>query len=502
MASDITLRGLSRVFLIENRAGPENVPLFLELAAAGAVSKPFGSVTRVEGPSLTRRKGYRALTSYSSGQENASLPITLRHTLALSTMLRIGRLGCELDAQVHFGACTDPRNFSEGWHDGKIQIFESASLTDYNTTEEGSLTSGDEGEVNEDVELSALEFYEKLPLTFSERAQSEVAQEIISVVVCDSVGCGDCDTPSDGCQKIYAVSAPAGSSPGVLPEVLVSDDGLSAIDNESPITTLAIGEDPDDAACVGNNLVVVSEDSISLHWADLSDLIDGTETWAEVTTGFNAGGAPRAIFSASPFDTWIVGVGGYVYFTTDPTNSVTVQDAGSTTSNQLNDVYAFDLENVVAVGESNTVINTVNGGDTWQSITGPDAGVGLTAVTMRTEKEWWVGTDDGKLWYTRDSGANWTEKTFPGSGSGQIYDIEWASDTVGYMAHGTGTAGRLLSTISGGYQWSVLPDGNSSLPENDNINSIAVCELEVNVLYAGGLGADAADGILLKGTAS
>jgi len=248
---------------------------------------------------------------------------------------------------------------------------------------------------------------------------------------------------------------------------------------------------------------VVSEDTESLHYAYKEDILDGTETWVEVTTGFVASRGPRAISSADPRNTWIVGAGGYVYYTEDPTSGVEVQSAGATTAQDLNDVDAFNSQVVVAVGNSNAVIYTTNGGASWSSVTGPAVGVNLTVVSCRSEKEWWVGTANGRLYVTVDQGSHWTEISFPGNGSGEIKDMVWASNTVGFMAHKTSTpTGRILRTISGGNSWFVVPEGAGSIPANRSINALAVCHKEVNVLYAAGLASGGADGIIIKGSAT
>lgn len=498
MATPAT-KGLSRVWMFDGGAGPTVSPELLAWAAGQAVDKNFGDVTRIEVPSQVERRAYDVVGEFQSGEENATLSLMLRYALNPSRILRVANKRCIVDFQIHFGNCTSPLDFNHGWETGKVLAFEGARLTTYSTEALGSLQSEDESPINEEVEVSATEYYEIGPLTFAERAKSEVAQEIIKILVCDSPSCGDCENPSDGCQKVFAVSAPAGSSPGVLPEVIVSADGLATVAQESPITTLAIGEDPDDAACVGDNLVVVSQDSLSLHYAALDDLEDGTETWAEVTTGFVATKGPRAIDAYSAYDVFIAGAGGYIYFSDDPTTEVEVLDAGVATTEDLNDIYAYSTEVVIAVGANNTVVYTTNG-TIFQSVTGPVAGVVLNCVFARTEREWWVGAANGKLYYTRDRGTHWAEKTFPGSGSGSVEDVIFASDMVGYVSHTKSNVGRILRTISGGNTWYVLPDGSSSLPDNDKINSIALCKRDVNTVYAGGLGADAADGILLKGS--
>lgn len=499
----VAKKGLSRVWVLDGGAGPTVSPQLLAWAAAQAPEKNFGDITRIEVPSSTERGQYDAVDEFQSGEENATFSVMLRYPLEPSLIKKIADKKCVVDLQVHEGKCTDPRDFLHGWETAKIIVFENAHITTYSTSELGSMVSDDEGTIDETIEVSARYFYEIGPVNFAERAKSEVTNEVISVVVCDSPSCGDCDDPSDGCQKVYYVTAPAGTSPGLLPEVGVSADGLTTIAQESPITTLAIGENPDDSACVGDNLVVVSNDSLSLHYAALDDLQDGTETWAEVTTGFVAAKGPNAIDSYDPFDTWIVGDGGYVYFSSDPTSGVEVQDAGVATVQNLLDVDAFTTQIVVAVGASNAVIYTLNGGETWQSVTGPAVGVTLNCVAVRGEKEWWIGTANGKIYYTKDRGDHWTEKTFPGSGTGNVYDIIWASNTVGWASHSTATpSGRILRTIDGGNQWKVEPDGTSTLTTNDKINSLAVCKKDVNTLYAGGLADNGADGILLKGSTS
>lgn len=496
-------KSLSRVWLFDGGAGPTVTPELLAWAAAQGVEKNYGDVERIEVPSQTKRGEFDVVGEIQSGEENATLDISIRYAIAPSRILKVANKRCIADFQIHIGNCTDPRDFSNGWKTGKILAFEGARLTSYSTEELGALESGDESPINEDVSISANDFYEIGPLSYAERAKTEVAQEIIVINVCDSPNCEDCDEPSDGCQKVFAVSAPAGSSPGVLPEVIVSTDGMQTVYQESTITTLAIGEDPDDAACVGDYYVVVSQDSLSLHYALISDLTDNTETWAEISSGFVATHGPRAISSFSPFDTWIGGAGGYIYFTEDPTSGVDVQDSGVATVQDINDIYAFSSDVVVAVGNSNAVAYTINGGETWAAVTGPAVGVNLNAVAVRDTSEWWVGTATGKLYVTKDSGQTWTEKTFSGSGAGAVADIDWASGMVGYMLHATATpAGRIFRTIDGGRSWQIQPDTSSSMPAADRYNSLALCKREVNTVYAAGLAENASDGIIVKGTTS
>jgi hypothetical protein len=100
------------------------------------------------------------------------------------------------------------------------------------------------------------------------------------------------------------------------------------------------------------------------------------------------------------------------------------------------------------------VLRSLNRGDTWQEIS-PDltlndpektAGRGhVTFCTITTVSESpllpgliWVGTDDGKVWLTRDSGANWSDLT-PSLGRAGAPEDRWVS-RVFASHHREGTA--------------------------------------------------------------
>jgi photosystem II stability/assembly factor-like uncharacterized protein len=104
------------------------------------------------------------------------------------------------------------------------------------------------------------------------------------------------------------------------------------------------------------------------------------------------------------------------------------------------------------------------------------------------------------MYYTVDKGANWTLQGFPGSGAGVVYDIDFASTSVGYLAHATATpAGRILRTYDGGQSWNILPEGTGTIPANDRINALAACIYDENFVVGVGLADDASDGIIVVG---
>lgn len=487
----------TRVFTIEDRAGPANAPVYEGQARAMGPSWDLGDRTPVREPDPNRYGAFIIVDAIKGERGLPTLSIEARYQFTISEFLRIGRRGCPLDVQVHLGECQDPRDFNAGWD--KILVLENSDISNWSASELGALDQGEDAIVNETIDINAFDMYELKQILFTELGATEVTGEIIDVQICDSVQCGVCGIPSTGCQTFFAIAEGQVGSPGLPAELIFSEDAGATL-GQTNVSTLPVNQNPSAIYCVGTRLAVVSNGDCAIHYATLADILTGTETWTRVATGLVCpAGAPNDIFSLSSRFTWIVGDGGHVYFSSDITAGVSVQNAGVATSENLNAIDGIDENNLVAVGDNNAVIFTIDG-ENWASVTGPNAGVALNAITMRSALEWMVGDAGGQLWYTRDAGVTWTEKAFPGSGSGVIRDIIFATDTVGYMAHDTAlTAGRILRTIDGGFSWYVLPEGTSTLPANDRINSISVSGECPNDLFAGGLADDGTDGFLVKG---
>lgn len=485
----------SRIFLIEGGARPDHTPKYMSCMKASGVSQSFGDITKIECPSSEEYGQFEEVGQIQGAVERATSSLIGRYASDLeSDMLRIAKQRCSIDVQVHIGKCTDPRVFNVFT---KNFIWEGVSLTNYSTDDLGALGSDENAVINQTSDLSIQNIYEVLPLTFSERASDIMTNEVVDVVICDRISCGDCDNESDGCQRIYEIVGGITGSPGTPPDIKYSlDKGLTWALNE--VTSLTPGEAAHAIACLGDYLFVVSNASNSLHWKTLANVNAGTVGgWTEVATGFVAAAEPRDVWSVG-VGAFIVGDSGYVYWTDDPTNGVSVLDAGIATSNQLNAVHAISDEFAVAVGNSDTIIFT-NNRVNWQAagaVTG--TGANLVAVWVVNEEQWWVLTTSGGVYYTLDGGDSWTAVTLPGN-KDTLHNIAFSSKSIGYICGSYSNAGRAWRTYDGGYSWVSLPEGSGNLPTARDLNALAACEYDQNFVVIVGEGSAVNDGINMVG---
>lgn len=494
--------GSGRVWTIKFRAGPTHEPIYHQQGMAGSPDWGQGDVTKIEEPSDIAYNQWETIDSFQASPDRATLTVTMYDTPERSAIMELVRLRCSFDVQIHKGMCEDPRDFDTGWE--KIKVFEDAKATGYSGNDQGSL-GGDGQEANtEDMPISARDIYDILRVTYRQVAAAQVGEEVVAVDVCDLVTCGDCEgTGSDGCQKVFAVTNSATSSPGVKPQLVVTTDqfGVNTV-LERWVTSFAIGENATDGACVGANFVVLQAAPTvgGIHYANSQNIIDGTDSWTKVITGLVTGKGPKKIWNYSPLTSFVAGLGGYIYLVKNPADGATALDAGVATTQDFNAIDGWDAQNVAAVGQAGAFVYTTDG-SSFSAGTAPTGPTNLTAVAYRTEKEIWVGGDNGVVYVTSDYGLHWTTKNLPGVPA-RVDKIVWASDSVGYIAIRTAAPlAKILRTVNGGYTWYVTPESSSqSLPVFDYANDIAVCEKEVNKLFIGGLADNAADGILVKGS--
>ena len=488
----------SRVFMVEGRARGDHAPTYHSFIRMTGLSQGFGDVEKIEVPDPRQYGKFIEVGSIRGATERPTASLEGRYAMDLqSDLFRLAGKNCAVDIQIHLGSCQDPSSFNKF---DKAIVMENVIITQYGTDDLGALSSDDTAAINETVDISGTRIYEIVPLGFSTPGGDVITNEIIDVVIADSITCGECDDESDGASKIYAISKAAGGSGGTSPDIIYSTDkGITWYAYD--IDTLTSTQDPTGIAAINEYIVVTCAAANSLSYCYKTDLKGVTPpSWTEITTGFVATYTPNAITSSGN-KAYIVGNLGAIYMTEDPTSGVTAVSLGTYITDKLLAVHSSNEDVAVAVGEDGAVVFTING-TTWATATRPvGGGVHLNCVYTKSDKEWYVGTSNGKMYYTVNQGVTWAEKAFPGSGSGSVRDIVGATDSVMYMAHTTAaTAGRILRSYNGGNSWVVMPENTGVIPVSDHIAALACSYDDPNMVVGVGLAGDGTDGIIVLGT--
>ena len=271
---------MSRVWLTQFGAAPNRVPTYEGLAKVDSINVPLGDLTSIQVPNPDRYRQFNiaGVVLGDPGLPTASLMFRLEIDKR-SAYEKYVKNRCTHDLQIHFGLCQNPQDFNGGWE--SVIILEDAAPTNYDLNAIGALQADQRAMSEEDLPFTGERLYYVRPLVFQEQAAAEVVQEIVGIIICDAATCGQCGVPSEGCDIVFAVTLSNAGSPGLPAELIFTENGGTDW-LDTLITTLAANEDPNDLACIGANVVVISEDSDSLHYAPIADILNGSEEWTEI----------------------------------------------------------------------------------------------------------------------------------------------------------------------------------------------------------------------------
>jgi hypothetical protein len=332
----------------------------------------------------------------------------------------------------------------------------------------------------------------------------------VGVVYGARLRCGDCGPNDDGTKLGYA--AVINDSGVTAPEIAYSLDGGNSW-TAAAITGSINTDVPSAIAIAGQYLLVAYKGAADAGYfvATIDDVTGVPGSFTKVTTGFTAANGPLDIWVASPREVWICGENGALLFTDNVLQGVTAVTSG--TSEDLFRIHG-NGSTIVVGGATDTVIYSLNGGETFTAVTNSPGGDDINAVCVVSRFSWWVGDAAGAVSYTNTQGRSaWTAITLPAAVSAGIKDIVFPTPECGFIA-GTNSTPRavLFATQNGGRTWA---EGNNTrrlgtLGDYDRINRIAFPELGnslksgimANNLLLGGLSDDGTDGMIVVGAAA
>lgn len=343
--------------------------------------------------------------------------------------------------------------------------------------------------------FSVLDWNRILPIRFTAEADSTVLAEVVDIIYADLRSCGTCGRYSDGCEAIYALARANTGSPGLSAQLVyrVADGGAYTSEDIDALGGLSANQ----LAAAGRYLIVVSEAAGKHVFATKPTKAGQAISWSSVSSGYQPGGSPRALYVKSPSEVFIAGQGGYIYKAEDFTSAVEVAHDASLTTQPFNAIHGVG-QVVVAVGDAGAILLSINNGESYSTIDHSFGSSDLLSVWCINSNQWYVGDELGKLWYTDDQGATFTQRNLPDQDIlSAVLDITFSPDSneVGYLALQTvGNAGLVYRTVTGGRTWFTDAPGIGQLPANERIAAVAACG--VNAVVAGGKKAGSTDGLI------
>lgn len=465
----------------------------------------LGTIDPIYVPSPTDDNSYRLVGRKLNTPDLPSATLTMLEKHG-NLPRQLQRFGC-FNLYEYTGACSDLSDVVAGWSD-YVLIYSWAIVEDKNLGDRSSFDADDSVEDELSIKLSAI--YPIGRLSFGDQAAAFITLEVIDAVYANPDSCGDCGDLNDGTKWAYAITNSSGSTPGTAPRLIYTTDG-GLTWGQSSVDGLGDIENPSGIDVVGNRLVVYTRTAGSTtisgyYWSTINQNTGVPGVWTKVTSGFVASFQIYDMFVLSNTEVFFAADGGYVYKSTDITSGVFVVSQGNATSTALRRIHGFE-DTIVAVGGSGVVIRSTNRGATWQTTTASPVVSTLQAVSVVSEKVYWVGSASGQLFYTLNGGETWVQKSFSGSGFGQVRDIVHVTDEVFFVSHDTAAPlARLFTSWDGGAS-TFTNDAPRimNMPIANRFNRIAVPRthesIDANNVLLAGLAGNASDGILYLGVA-
>ena len=514
-ADEILTQGNKRLFIQFGGPTPANAVKYsgkdTQYLSLTGISKPIsGGVTAINVPDPNRFGRFKQIgrTRAAADLPSGSLEVMAKKG---SLPFTLGDLNCPFNVYEVAGQCKTPSDWTAGWTD-YVQIYSFAEATDVDMGDRTSM-DGDEGE-KETLSLTIDKIYAIAPIAFGPVANEEVIHVVKDACYGTAVQCGNCGPANDGTKRIYAVLAGAGgvSSPGLPANVVYSLDSGSTW-TSTAIDSIGLTDVPVQIEVVGIYLVVLVSSSANsksaIYFSELNGDTGAPGSFSKVQTGFVASKRANDMYIANAREIYFAADGGYIYKASDITAGVDrTLSAGDATSSNLKRIHGSESV-IVAVGASGAIVKSTTRGETWSTTGSTPMGAGAgTAVQVMTANDFHVGDDAGYLYYTLNGGATWSNQSITGNGTGQITDIIFATDEVGYVSRTLSSVAYIYSTWNGGANW--VSSGAPRLlswPTFAACNRIALptdadATVAVNNLLISGSATGAVDGLLLVGKAA
>jgi photosystem II stability/assembly factor-like uncharacterized protein len=446
-------------------------PEFLGCHELGDIAIPKGDVKLYYCPDDAIPNEYVVMDSIQS----APGPVTTSIKTDLLKMADILEdVRCKIPVYIHRVDCPPKNVFSNYYRSFGMPA---TWITNRGLTKMSSRDPDTQDRTEQTFDLTAEEGVDYFKFKASRIAVAET-EAFTDVTACDFAACaGACGAASLACDTLYAATDTKSGSPvnkadvwkisckgatlfNLLTDPFAGGEKIASIECiiiDKDTTRLIVARGTTDA---GNPMEVAISD-------------DSGATWSYVNVGTLNGQyamGPNALYVLDAYHIWLACSSGYIYFSSDFGITWTAQTSGGVTAANLWAVNFYNDQIGFAVGETNAVIYTIDGGSVWTAgvgATGQGADT-ITDVAVLTENNVFISYNDGNL-YRSDDGVSsiagdWELRGFSGSGAGSITDMDWYSEAQGALTWNPAVGmGKMFTTIDGGWTWEAVTIDNAGL---------------------------------------
>lgn len=474
----------SRLFIFKDGIYKAGVGAdYLNCVGMDGLSQDRGDVTPVECPSPYEYGAFVEVSQLPGELSRMTTTVTGQMSQYESDIFYdLFIRNCPFDMHLHFGSCTAPDAFNQF---DKVLVFESVLASSFSTDPLVALTSGDRAVITNSMDISIGKYYTVLNAKYTVAASTLTNDgAIVSVSVCDQRSCGECNDPSDGCEKILAVD--------VTGHIYWSRDGGSnwaefQLNNGAgtPLSPTAVV-----AATCYNSTYVVVDGNGDIWLGELAKIFAGLNpVFLKLDSG--AVGTLTDI-DATRGQAIMVGSAGTIISLTG-TQKFTKVGTG-TTSVALSSVH-IGPDGTMLVGGANGTVLYSSDGELWYTAqTAPSANV-IGAVLAKSDCNWLVGDSTGKVFATEDAGRSWVAVSYALGATAAVESIELSTTHVLNLIAGQ----NLYRSLDGGASWIEEPNSQLSFPTNGGLKAVSSCTFDPNMVVVAGASSGAA-GILIIGT--
>lgn len=468
MANDV-VRSL-QVALYALPGGPNTKPQFLGCHVISSVTRPRGNNTLNFCPDPVNPGRYVVSSKTKAPPGLTTLTIESK---VYRVFDYLENLNCPIPIVAQVTSCA-PKNEFYNWD--RAYIFLNADVVQEGLS---NLVSGgaDDNEVMQSFDLEADDMLRLLPLQVTRDRSIAETQALNAIFACDQDICaGPCGAANEACSTVYAVGDGINGSALGTANVWVMSDGNWTATAADPFDE---SENIGAGVCFAidrttRRLLVFRGSTVVGQPAQAAYSDDGGATWTTSNIGSDNGEfivSPKAVWAISQNAIWVGTDSGRIYFSSDAGATWAVQEDQGIQSAAWNWVQMIDDRTGFAGGAGDSIAVTIDGGNVWSQVNATGQGGDITAGGIIDSLSFWVGTDDGEIFYTTDQGVTWAQRQLTGFGAGRIDAMQFVNNMVGYVSHrNVSNQSTILQTRNGGFTWETI-----ITPTNSGVNSLLAC---------------------------